>query len=193
MPRWEPDARTRLEKAALELFAERGYDGTTVADIAERAGLMKRSFFRYFPDKREALFGGTPLLVGHLEQYVTEAPPGIRPWPLLVDALTGTARFFPEDRETARTRHRVVTANPELREREVLKTATLDDLLRDLLTARGTPPRQAAYLVRLALTMYEQAFTHWLTPADPEPDFTECVATAVGDLERVLGEWGDGG
>lgn len=185
MPRWEPDAQLRLETAALELFAERGYDGTTVADIAERAGLMKRSFFRYFPDKREALFGGTERLVAHLRQEVEEAPADTPPWQVLIAALTSSGRLFPKDRAVAHQRQSVIAANPELREREVLKMATLHDLLTSLLARRGIPERQAAYLVRLAQTVYEQAFAQWIAPGT-DMTFEGCMADAAAELDRAL-------
>ncbi|MCQ8189579.1 TetR family transcriptional regulator [Streptomyces rugosispiralis] len=186
MPRWEPDAQLRLETAALELFAERGYDGTTVADIAERAGLMKRSFFRYFPDKREALFGGgTERLVAHLRQEVEEAPADTPPWRVLIAALTSSGRFFPADRAVAHRRQSVIAANPELREREVLKMATLHDLLTSLLVKRGIPERQAVYLVRLAQTVYEQAFARWIDPGT-DRTFEGCMVDAAAELDRAL-------
>ena len=65
MSRWEPDARGRLEKAALALYGERGFENTTVAEIADRAGLTERTFFRYFTDKREVLFAGA----GHCRTF----------------------------------------------------------------------------------------------------------------------------
>ncbi len=185
MPRWEPDAQLRLETAALDLFAEHGYDGTTVADIAQRAGLMQRSFFRYFPDKREALFGGTDRLLAHLQQQVQHAPADVAPWRVLLDALTSSALLFPQDRGLARTRQNVIAANPELREREVLKVLTLHDQLTALLAKRGVPQRQAAYLVRLSLTVYEQAFDQWTDP-DTDITFEICMADAAAELQRAL-------
>jgi AcrR family transcriptional regulator len=62
MGRWEPDARGRLEQAALDLYQDRGFEQTTVTEIAERAGLTERTFFRYFADKREVVFGGQDML-----------------------------------------------------------------------------------------------------------------------------------
>ncbi|MFI6346133.1 TetR/AcrR family transcriptional regulator [Streptomyces sp. NPDC050560] len=185
MPRWEPNAQLRLEEAALDLFAERGYDGTTVADIAERAGLMKRSFFRYFRDKREALFGGADRLAAHFQEELESAPADLPPWDALLTALARSGRLFPEDRGLARKRQNVIAANPELREREVLKVARLDDLLRALLAKRGVPEPQAAYLVRLALTVYEQGFDRWTEP-HTTTSFKECMADAAGELDRAL-------
>ena len=69
MGRWEPDARGRLVKAAMELYGERGFEQTTVAEIAERAGLTERTFFRHFADKREVLFAGAGALRGPPRQH----------------------------------------------------------------------------------------------------------------------------
>src|ERR1700712_466964 len=74
--RWAPDARERLETAALDLFAENGYEATTVAQIADRAGLNRATFFRHFADKREVLFGGEDLLAGLFADAIRVAPPG---------------------------------------------------------------------------------------------------------------------
>ena len=79
MSRWEPNARGRLEQAAAELFADRGYDQTTVADIAARAGLTERTFFRHFADKREVLFAGADALREQLVSTVAEAPRPLAP------------------------------------------------------------------------------------------------------------------
>ena len=74
MGRWEPNARGRLEQAAMELYLERGFDQTTVAEIAERAGLTERTFFRHFADKREVLFAGAGALQELLVSAVAGAP-----------------------------------------------------------------------------------------------------------------------
>src|ERR1700754_2329756 len=85
--RWAPDARERLETAALELFAENGYDETTVAQIADRAGLNRATFFRHFADKREVLFGGEDLLAGLFADGVRSAPAEATPPECLRAAL----------------------------------------------------------------------------------------------------------
>src|SRR6185437_15971298 len=97
MARWEPNARERLERAALTLFAEDGYDATTVAEIADRAGLTKSTFFRHFADKREVLFGGQDLLVGLFSEAIRIAPPTATTADCLSAALNASdAPFTPE-------------------------------------------------------------------------------------------------
>ena len=87
MGRWQPNARGRLEQAALELYVERGFEQTTVEEIARRAGLTERTFFRHFADKREVLFAGAASLQDLLVRSVASAPDAATP----IDART-TAR-----------------------------------------------------------------------------------------------------
>ena len=189
MPRWEPDARSRIEAAALDLFAENGYDSTTVADIARRAGLMKRSFFRYFPDKREVLFAGTEALATHFRERVEEAFPTSLPWHALMHALATSERLFPRDRSRPRIRRTVIANSSELREREVLKILQLEGVLVEILRRRGLREAHARYVVGLAMLVYEQAFDRWLD-AEPQTSFRECVSDAGADLAQALGVGG---
>jgi AcrR family transcriptional regulator len=186
MPRWKPDAQLRLETAALELFAENGYDGTTVSDIAERAGLMKRSFFRYFPDKREVLFAGSQALSGVLRDSVESSSRDENPWETLLSALVRTGELLTANRHLSRMRRQVIAANPELREREVLKAAQIEDLLTELSEERDVDPRTARHLARLALVVYQEAFDYWLDAESDDPPFCDCVTRAVEDLRDAL-------
>src|SRR5580693_9626125 len=94
MGRWEPNTRERLERAALTLFVEHGYDATTVAGIADRAGLTKSTFFRHFADKREVLFGGQDLLAGMFSDAIAAAPPAATSVDWLVAAPEAAAHAF---------------------------------------------------------------------------------------------------
>lgn len=119
--------------------------------------------------------------MAHLSEHIAGAPADASPCPTLLAALTASGRLFPEDRALARKRQQVIAADPELHERAVLKLATL----RDLLAARGIPPHQAVHLVRLALTVYEQAFTRWIAPGS-DAAFGTCMSDAAADLDRAL-------
>jgi len=189
VPRWRPDAQTRLEAAALELFAENGYDHTTVSDIAQRAGLTKRSFFRYFPDKREVLFAGTETLSGLLRQSVESSPTDDQPWTVMTSALINSGELLTAERALSQLRRAVIADNPELREREVLKTAQLEDLLVGFLGERGVDASDARYLARLALVVLQQAFNYWLDEAPGLP-FADFVTRAVDDLRNALSRGG---
>ena len=112
MARWEPNARERLEQAAMELYRERGYDETAVADIAERAGLTERTFFRYFADKREVLFGGSSELRDLLTGGVAAAPEATGPMDAVAAALDATSAMFEPRRAFAKARRAVISAAP---------------------------------------------------------------------------------
>src|SRR3954453_16019003 len=125
MSRWEPDASGRLRQAAMELYLERGFEQTTVADIAERAGLTARTFFRYFTDKREVLFAGSVSLQEHLVAALEGVPDSAPPMQAVAVALDAAAKMLGEHRDYSRQRQSVITANGELMERELIKMASL--------------------------------------------------------------------
>src|ERR1700744_5340820 len=125
MARWAPGSKGRLEQAAMELFEERGYEGTTVADIAERAGLTKRTFFRYFTDKREVLFSGSEILEETMIKGVLDAPAKATPLDAVAAGLDASALVFEQIPDRAGKRQALLDANPELQERERAKLASL--------------------------------------------------------------------
>src|SRR2546423_399056 len=124
MGRWKADAWGRLRKAAMELYADRGYDQTTVAEIAQRAGLTERTFFRHFADKREVLFSGSENLQKTIVDTVESAPASAT----AIEAITAgieTAGDYINDRDYSRQRQAIIAANPTLQERELIKMAAL--------------------------------------------------------------------
>ncbi|HEX7199411.1 MAG TPA: helix-turn-helix domain-containing protein, partial [Dongiaceae bacterium] len=138
MTRWGPDARGRLAKSAMELYAKRGYDQTTVAEIAERAGLTERTFFRHFADKKEVLFAGSNDLRDLLVNAVAGAPPSAPPIEAVAAGLLAAGAAFNEERrDYSRRRQAIITANAELRERELIKMAALASGLAAALRRRG--------------------------------------------------------
>src|SRR5450432_2833934 len=137
MGRWEPDALGRLQRAAMELYAERGFEQTTVAEIAARAGLTERTFFRHFADKREVLFWGAGTLQELLVSAVASAPGSAAPIDAVAAALETAGTLFQECRESVLQRQAVIAANAELRERELIKLASLASALGGALRRRG--------------------------------------------------------
>ncbi|HET6875742.1 MAG TPA: TetR family transcriptional regulator, partial [Acidimicrobiales bacterium] len=133
MPRWQPDAVGRLQESALALFLERGYDNTTVADIAERAGLTKRTFFRYFADKREVLFWGSAALSELISSQVSAAPASLSPLEAAAAGFEAAAALLEERGSVALQRQRVIASSPELQERELIKLASLTSGVADAL------------------------------------------------------------
>src|SRR6201996_7678913 len=121
MARWAPGAKGRLEEAALDLFCERGFEETTVADIAERAGLTKRTFFRYFADKREVLFSGTEVLQEAFVAGIAAAPAADSPLDAIAAGLDAMADLFDDFGERPRKRQAIIAANRDLQERELIK------------------------------------------------------------------------
>jgi len=162
MPRWESNTRERLEAAALALFTERGFEAATVADIAERAGLTERTFFRYFTDKREVLFAGQEALRDRMLAAVTETPAGTPPLAIVEQALLAMTPIFDARREVVHARQRVVHANAELRERELHKMAMLATLLAEALVTRGVPPTTATLAAETGMTVFRLAFMRWI-------------------------------
>src|SRR3954454_25238563 len=137
MSRWKPDAQGRLTSAAIELFDERGYEETTVAEIAERAGLTKRTFFRYFSDKREVLFSGSEELRRRWLEGVAAAPADAAALAVVAAVLDPVAELFTERHAFARIRARIIEANPELQERELIKLQRLTGAITSALVERG--------------------------------------------------------
>jgi AcrR family transcriptional regulator len=138
MGRWEPDARGRLGKAALDLYRERGFENTTVAEIAARAGLTERTFFRHFTDKREVLFAGAGALQELLVDTVAGAPDTATPIDAVAMGLEAAAAVLQEGREFSLQRQAAIATTPELQERELIKLASLASALAVVLRKRGT-------------------------------------------------------
>jgi AcrR family transcriptional regulator len=184
MGRWEPNARDRLEQAALALFGEHGYDATTVAQIADRAGLTKSTFFRHFADKREVLFGGQDMLAELFSDAIRTASPRATTASCLAAALGSAAvAFTPERHGFAAQRRSVIAANPELHERELLKRARLSSVMADALRARGAEETTARLAGEIGMLAFSTAYMRWAEPGNRRP-FTEIAHTALRDLQE---------
>jgi AcrR family transcriptional regulator len=174
MSRWSPNARGRLEQAAYELFLDRGYDQITVADIAERAGLTERTFFRHYADKREVLFGGATLLQDELPRALAELPPDLPTIEAVRIAVEAMSTLMHGRRVLARERQRIVAAHADLQERDLNKRASLTAALSEALQKRGIPEPAASLAAGMGMAVFYVAFAHWLD--DPaERELTEIV------------------
>ncbi|MGV9394606.1 helix-turn-helix domain-containing protein [Streptomyces olivaceus] len=165
MGRWEPNARGRLEQAALELYVERGYEQTTVAEITARAGLTERTFFRHFADKREVLFGGSGTLAELCVNAVAAAPATATALEATAAALDAAAGVFEERGDLVLQRQGVIDANAELRERELIKLASLSESLADALRERGVDELAARLAAEAAIAVLKVAFRRWVDAA----------------------------
>lgn len=185
MTRWQPNARGRLEQAALELFDERGFEQATAAEIAARAGLAERTFFRYFADKREVLFGGAGELQAFLVQQVAEAPESRAPIDAVAAAVGAADAFFgPQRLDFSRSRQRVIAANTELQERELIKLATLAAALAEVLRRRGVSDPAAALAAEAGVAIFKLAIQRWVEPAGRD-DFGHLVRESLAELKAV--------
>ncbi len=184
MVRWEPNARGRLEKAALELYVERGFDQTTVAEIAERAGLTERTFFRHFADKREVLFDGAGQLQELLVNAVADAPDSVAPIDAVAAALQATGAIFDQRRALVRQRQTVIAANSELRERELIKLATLSAAIASTLRERGVKDPAASLTAEAGIAVFKIAFERWIT-GPGQQDFGYFVRECLDELKAV--------
>jgi len=168
----------------MELYVERGYDETTVAEIAQRAGLTERTFFRHFADKREVLFGGAGALQDVLVNGVAEAPPGLAPIDAAAAGLQAAGALLQEGRPFARQRQRIIAANAELQERELTKLASLAAALADTLRARGVGDPAAALTAEVAIAVFKIAFERWVDETRG-PDLAQRIREALDDLRAV--------
>ena len=169
MGRWDPDAAGRFRAAAMELFGEIGYEQTTVAAIAERAGLTARTFFRYFADKREVLFSGSERLQALMVDALAKAPAAASPIEAVAAALAAPAEFFNDElRPFSRLRNTVIAANAELHERELIKLAKLS----------------AALAAEAGIAVFRVAFAQWVAESERR-DYTEIVGGLLARLRAL--------
>jgi AcrR family transcriptional regulator len=185
MGRWEPDARGRLAKAALALYAERGFEQTTVAEIAARAGLTERTFFRHFADKREVLFYGMERARDLLARAVADAPASAAPMEAVGAALAALAAVIQENPGRARLRDAIVSANADLRERELIKLAAFASAVAGALRDRGISEPAASLAAETGIAVFKVAFARWISEPG-QPDLPEILSESFGELRDVL-------
>ena len=182
--RWEPDASGRLREAATQLYVERGFEQTTVAEIAQRAGLTARTFFRYFADKREVLFAGSAALQEQLVSALTAAPDSASPMEAVAVALDAAAAMLGQRHEYSRLRQSVIDANAELRERELIKMASLSAALADGLRRRGVPDPDASLAAEAGIVVLRVAFERWVSQPH-DGDLAQAMHEALDRLRAV--------
>jgi AcrR family transcriptional regulator len=183
--RWEPNARGRLAQIALELFAEQGFERTTAAEVAERAGLTERTFFRHFADKRDVLFYGGEMLEALLVEVIATTAPDSPPMEVARVALERAAQAVQSNPERARTRDAVIAAHPELRERELTKMAGLSAALQRALRERAVAPETADLAAETGIAAFKVAFVRWVGgPADAE--FPTVLQETFAELTTLI-------
>jgi AcrR family transcriptional regulator len=186
MPRWNPGADERLRDAALELFLEHGYDNVTVTQITERAGLTRRTFSRYFTDKRDVLFAGSEQLPPALAEAVLRADDALPPFGAILVALADIGQLLADRVSLAARRRAVIQASPELQERERTKFAAITGALAGALRQRGVAGSAADLLAHAGVAIFQAAFERWTEQPD-RTVFSACVREAAAELGSSLG------
>lgn len=183
MPRDGTPARKRLQAAALELFAERGFDQTTAAQIAARAGVTERTFFRHFPDKREALFDREDHLGTALREAIAAAPAEMAPIEALSSAFAETAKLLEANRHFSEPRNQIIAATPSLQEREMAKHAALTNLVAHALERRGVDRRKADLTASAGMGVLGYALDIWF--ADASKSLGDCLNKGFDELAAL--------
>ncbi len=187
MGRWEPNARGRLAQAAMALYAEQGFEKTTVAEIAARAGLTERTFFRHFADKREVLFYGMEMARDVLARAVADAPASAAAMDAVAAALQTLGAVLQENPERVRLRDAIVSVNAELRERELIKLAALASAVAGALRGRGIPEPAASLAAETGIAVFKVAFARWISEPSRQ-DLPAIIRESMEELKGVLAD-----
>jgi AcrR family transcriptional regulator len=184
--RWEPNTRERLVRAAVDLFADQGYDATTVSEIAERAGgLSKMTFFRHFPDKREVLFAGQDKMGQLLADVIAAAPGSATPLQAVAAGLDALAALHTNDqREFAVRLRAAIVGNAELRERAASKRFALTEAVTAALEKRGVPDLTAGLAAELGIRAYYRAYEQW-ADSPGEQTLTDFTRHSLNELRAA--------
>ncbi len=184
MGRWQPNGRERLQEAAITLFTERGYANVTVADIAEQAGLTKRSFFNHFADKREVLFAGAAELESQVRSHLNEAGDDLAPMDLAVAALSRAGADLSRYGEFSTIRRDIIASAPELQERSLIKLSSLSITIQEGLRSRGVDPQTATFTSDAAVSIFNLAYDSW--GEHPAAEFGTLMQQNLSKLRLAL-------
>ncbi len=184
MGRWEPGAQGRLQLAALELFAKRGYSAVTIADIAEAAGLTKRTFFNHFPDKREILFAGASSFEESVVNHLRSIPHDVAALEAVVQALSIAGSELARYREFSILRRDLIALNVELRERDLVKMVSLTDAIAVELLKRRVGATQASLAAQIGISIFNWSYDRWISGNDL--DLSELMRTTLFDVRSIV-------
>lgn len=184
MPRWTPNTRERLAQAAMQLYLQRGYDHTTVTEIATHAGTTERTFYRHFTDKSEVLFGPSTEFQDTIVNALKQTPPDSNPLEAVISALEAAQLYFQGDLKPFQQRQNLIDHQPELASRELHKMATLSRALSSTLQERGLNQLTAQITAETGVSILKIAFRQWLSGLDP--NWTQCVRQTQAALKEVI-------
>lgn len=189
MGRWQPDAQKRLQQAAMELFAERGYAAVTTDEIARRAGLTKRTFFNHFTDKREVLFAGAKDFEDDVATRLAAVVDDLEPIDLALLALARAGLELAAYSNFARARQELIASSDELRERDLIKMASLAACIAEALSQRGVPPRTADLTAQAAVAVFTAAYADWIEQG-AEAQLPALMRQSLAELRRAVAPGG---
>ena len=185
MPRWEHGSEDRLKQAAMELFEEQGFAHTSAVQIAARARVTTRTFFRYFPDKQSIVFADDDLLRTALLQRIRDAPDVTQPLEVVTRVLVEFDWEALGPRDSQRQRDAMITSTPELLERELNKQHQMSDAFGDALRQRGVDPQAAELAARVGIAVFQTAYRRWLA-ADDGTDLATTMAASMSTLAVIV-------
>jgi len=184
MARWQPDAKGRLQEAAATLFVERGYEEVTVADIAERAGLTKRTFFNHFADKREVFFAAAKEFEARIVGALEGADAALDPMAAIIGAYVEGAAMLVDYPELVRARETLLATSQELQERDLMKAASLTAKLVDVLVDRGVARRDAQFVAQAGAIVFASAIAAWAV--NPELGVEPAMQDALAGFRAAV-------
>jgi mycofactocin system transcriptional regulator len=184
----EPRSIEAIEKVALELFRERGFDETPVEEIAAAAGISRRTFFRYFGSKNDILFGNFESLLDDLEKWLSSEQDNRPMFDVIADATMRFNRVHSDGVAAHRERMELILHTPALRANAGLRNAEwLAVVARYAARRMGEPsdalgPQLAGHV---ALGAANAAYEQWLR--DESSDLDELVHRAFKMVQELVG------
>lgn len=177
--------RAAVVAAALELFAEQGFDQTSVEQIAQAAGVSRSTFFRQFGGKDDVVFADHELLLDRLREFL--AGEHDDPWRAVCEASVLVYSHFAADPELARRRYAVVRQVPALREREIVTVFRYERLFDEYLRASlpGLDPLDAVGFSALVTAIHNHVLRQLLRGPKRVP--VSVLRRALDDALRRFG------
>lgn len=185
MVRKAENARERFESAAYSLFGEQGYAATTVPEIAAKAGLTERTFYRYFTDKREVLFWRAGVHQLTIINEIARAPAGIHPLTMVAHAIEAVAPFIDSHRPFVKLRQLLISTHGDLQERELMKLHMLASAVDLALRQRGIQPSLSRVIAEMGAAIWKVALENWRAD-EGEGNFASHVQAALTEFRAGL-------
>jgi AcrR family transcriptional regulator len=169
----KPPAQERFAQAAFALFDERGYEETTVDDIAERAGLGRATFFRHYRSKEDVIFPDHDLLLRKVRDRLGSSGHGTA-LAAVSDAVRLVLLHYLHEGEVARHRYALTSRVAALRDREIVSVARYQRLFREFIAEwmadRGrAAPLQAELMAAAVVSAHNHVLRRWLRGESPDP------------------------